>query len=114
MDDRQLRWEQQSKAVRQRDARAGDVARECVQALGRGGPAWRQRLIGVLYDEVGFDLLDHAEPASISRGVLTFRVTEAAMVYHLRIQWEQRLLQLLAARLPQAGIHSIRFSAGVA
>jgi hypothetical protein len=112
MNERQLKWVQQSKTMRQRDARVDDLAKECVQALGRGGPAWRQRLIGVLFDEAGPALLDHAEPISISRGVLTFRVAEAAAAYHLRMQWEQHLLQLIAARLPQAGIHTIRFSAG--
>ena len=110
MNERQLKWVQQSRTLRQRDARVDDLAKECVQALGRGGPAWRQKMIGVLYDEVGLELLDHAEPVSISRGVLTFRVAEAAAAYHLRMQWEQRLLQLIAARLPQAGIHTIRFS----
>ena len=88
------------------------LARDYVQSLGRGGPAWRQKLIALLYEYTQAELLDDAEPVSIRRGVLTFRVAEAAVAYHLRIQWEQPLLQLLAARLPQAGVHTIRFTAG--
>src|SRR5262249_52090253 len=112
MEDRQLRWVQNARGVRDRNTPVGPIEREFVQSLGRGGPAWRQQLIGILYDEVGTALLEYAEPVSIRRGVLTFRVDEPAMAYHLRMQWEQPLLQLLSARLPQGGIHTIRFAAG--
>src|SRR5262245_32565825 len=111
MDDRQLRWVHQARMPRHRDVRVGPVMQEVVQSLGRGAPAWRQQLMGVLYDEAGLALLEFAEPVSIRRGVLTFRVAEPAMAYHLRMQWEQRLLDLIRAKLPQAGIHTIRFTA---
>ena len=112
MDDRQLKWVQRARVGRESDTPVGSIARDFVQSLGRGGPAWRQELIGILYDEIGIPLLEFAEPTSIRRGVLTFHVNEPAMACHLRIQWEQPLLQLLTSRLPQAGIHTIRFAAG--
>jgi hypothetical protein len=110
MDDRQLKWVQKARTLRERAGVVGPVASEFVKSLGRGGPAWRQKLIGILYDEIGPELMDHVEPYSLSRGILTFRVEQPAMAYHLRMQWEQTLLQMLNARLPQAGINSIRFS----
>jgi hypothetical protein len=112
MNDRQLRWIQKARSGQVSGSLVGPLAREWVKTLGRGAPAWRQRLLGVLQDEVGASLLDYAEPISISRGVLTFRVTEPAMAYHLRLTWEQRLLQLMMARLPQSGVHTIRFTVG--
>jgi hypothetical protein len=111
MDDRQLRWVHRSRQVETKTAAVGLLAREVVKALGRGGPAWRHRLITLLYDEAGA-LLDHAAPSSLRKGVLTFRVDEPGLAYTLGLQWEQRLLALIQARLPQAGVHTIRFAAG--
>jgi hypothetical protein len=110
MNDRQLRWVQKAKGLNEPAAAVGLLAQAAVRRLGQGGPAWRQKLISVLYDELGPELTDHAEPISVSRGVLTFRVGDPAVAYHLRYSWEQRLLQLIAARFPQAGIHSVRFA----
>ncbi len=111
MDDRQLHWVQKARSAQWRAGLLGPLACECVRGLGRGGPAWRQRLISVLYEEAGPELLDHAEPTSLRQGVLTFQVSEPALAYHFRLNWEQRLLRLLAARVPQAGVHTIRFAA---
>ena len=111
MEDRQLRWVQRARSPQADAAAFGPMAQAFARGLGRGGPAWRQKLIGILHDEAGPEVLDHAEPTSMRRGVLTFEVCDPAVAYHLRLHWEQRLLQLIAARLPQAGIHSVRFAA---
>jgi hypothetical protein len=112
MDDRQLHWVQRARRVTEKTARLGPLAQELMKSLGRGGPAWRQRLVTLLYEQVGSALLDQAEPLSLRRGVLTFEVNNAAIAYTLRLEWEQRLLSLIQARLPQAGVHTIRFTAG--
>jgi hypothetical protein len=111
MDDRQLRWIQRARTPGERAAAIGPVAQEVVKALGRGGPAWRQKLITLLCEHAGPELLDLAEPYSLRKGVLTFRVEEPGLAYSLRLEWEQRLLRLIQTRLPQTGIHTIRFVA---
>ena len=110
MDDQQLGWVQRARSSKPRVALIEPIAREFTRTLSRAGPAWRQKLIGVLCDEVGPELLDKAEPVSIRRGVLTFHVDEAAAAYDLHLRWEQQLLALITARLPQAGVHTIRFT----
>jgi hypothetical protein len=36
-------------------------------------------------------------------------VEDAAMLYQLRLMWEQKLLQIMQTQLPGAGIHEVRF-----
>lgn len=110
MDDRQLHWVQTNARRRpDRSSLAGAVARDVLKGLGRGAPAWRTQLLSVLLEELGPEFLDQAEPVSMTRGVLRFQVADAALAYHLRLEYEQRLVQLLRARLPQAGVNSIKF-----
>ena len=87
----------------------GGLAREVVASPQVTGPAWRRRLLGVLAEEVGPELLEHATVVSVRMGVLTLEAAEPAALCHLRIRWEQPLLQLLQSRLPEAGINSVRF-----
>lgn len=111
MDDRQLEWVQKNWAPRRdRAVPIGEVLRELVPRPGKASPDWKGRLLDVIEELTGPEFLAQAEPVSVRAGVLTLRVGEPAIAYHLRLQWEQRLIRHLAARLPQAGITTIRFS----
>ncbi len=114
MDDRQLHWVQRnrSRAWAPRVGAIGPLSRKLLDSPNLRGPAWRRRLIAVVGEHAGPELLDQAELVSIRRGILTLRVSDAATACHLRLQWEQRLLQLLQARTPEAGITAIRFTVG--
>jgi hypothetical protein len=111
MNDRQLGWVQQNRGrTRATPPLAGDLARDFLAAATAGGKGWRTRLMALLEEHAGAGLLDYAEPLSVTRGTLTFAVSEPAILYHLRLQWEQRLLQLFQSLLPEAGISAIRFT----
>jgi len=109
MTEKQLHWVQKNKAVRQPASRAGDIARNLIGSGRLSGPAWKQRLVRYLQEHAGPDLLDQAEPLTVRGGVLSFGVQEPAVLYHLRLQWEQRILQLVRSGLPEAGISAVRF-----
>ncbi len=108
MDERQLKWVQQNCGRGEAARSVGELVGELLDSS-RAGPGRHGRLLALLREHAGPALLDDAEPVSVSRGVLTFAVREPAILYHLRLQWEQRLLQLFQSRLPNAGISSIRF-----
>jgi hypothetical protein len=110
MRDDQLKWVQQNH--RPKDGRCqsvGAVSRSLLDSPLLRTPAWRRRLLAVL-QEVGPELLEQVEVVSARNGILTLHVEDPALSYHLRLQWEQRVLQALSARLPGAGIHAIRFT----
>lgn len=111
MDDRQLEWVQKNRTPRRdRAVPVGEVLREIVPKPGKRSAGWKGKLLDAIEELAGPDFLAQAEPVSVRTGVLTLRVSEPAIAYHLRLQWEQRLIRHLAARLPQAGITTIRFS----
>jgi len=43
--------------------------------------------------------------------VLTLEVAEPALLYHLRVRWEQRLLDLMRCYLPDTGVTAVCFRA---
>jgi hypothetical protein len=111
VDDRQLSWVQRNTSRRGWPAAApvGELARKLMSSPRVNGPAWRRRVLAILEEEAGADFHKHATPVSMRKGVLTLQVTEPTILYHFRLQWEQRLLRLLQA-VPEAGIRTIRFT----
>lgn len=112
MDNRQLHWVQRNRRLRDSAAPLGVLAKSVLDSRQVKGAAWKRRLLGLLEEHAGRELLEHAEPVSIRSGVLTFQVREPVMLYHLRVHWEQQLLKLLQAELPAAGINVVRFRCG--
>lgn len=112
MDGRQLRQISENRRWREWRSAVGPLAREVLSSRRVHGPVWRRRLIGVLEEHAGGELLDQAWPRSIQNGVLTFDVENPAAAYALRLQWEQHLLAVLEVQLPAAGIHTVRFAVG--
>ena len=115
LSDEQLKCIQQNRErwIRRRSAgRVGDLAAELLQSGLFDGPAWRRQLVGVLEAHAGGELLKHATIVGVRGGVLRLHVAEPALMYSLRLKWEQRLIALLRSELPDAGIFSVRFTAG--
>lgn len=113
--DEQLKYVQgnrDSRVSRRFPVPIGSVAADLVRSEQFAGPAWRRRLVEVLEQHATGELLDHASIVGIRDGVLRLHVAEPAVMYKLRLAWEQRLLELLHRQLPDCGIHSIRFTAG--
>lgn len=114
LSDGQLEWVQQN-----RDRR---VSRRAPQPIGPFAsdvvkeqaclPAWRRNLVAVLDEVAGAELLDHTTIVGVRNGVLKLHVVEPVLMYDLRLRWEQRLIEELQARLPESGIHAIRFVTG--
>lgn len=92
----------------------GAVAADLLRSEQLAGPAWRRRLVAVLEGHAGGELLNHAMIVGVRSGVLRLHVAEPALMYKLRLAWEQRLLDLLRTQLPDSGIHTIRFTSGPA
>ncbi|HOA74732.1 MAG TPA: DciA family protein [Phycisphaerae bacterium] len=114
LSDKQLKYIQgnlDGRVARRAPVAVGQIAADLLRSEQMSGPAWRRRLVAVL-SEHGQDLLEHASILGVRDGVLKLHVAEPALMYRLRVAWEQRLLALLRAQLPESGIHSIRFIAG--
>jgi hypothetical protein len=90
----------------------GQVAAEFLSSGVATGPAWRRKLVGLLEEQAGKELLAHASIVGVRAGVLRLHVAEPALMYSLRLMWEQRLLNLLRTELPEAGVHTVRFTTG--
>jgi len=90
---------------------AGDVAPAVLEsAVARSG--LRQRLVAVLAEHGGAALLEQVKVCGVRGGVLTLEVKEAALLYRLRLQWEQRVVELMRCYLPDGGVHVVRFTVG--
>ncbi len=114
LSDEQLKYIQGNRdrrVSRRFPVSVGSVAAEVAKSGLLTGPAWRRRLVGVL-EEDGGELLKHASLIGVRSGVLRLHVADPALMYSLRLAWEQRLLQLLRTKLPEAGICEVRFTAG--
>jgi hypothetical protein len=114
LSDEQLKYVQgnrDGRVSRRSPVPIGQVANDFLRSEQLAGPAWRRRLVAVLEQHAG-EVLNHASILGVRDGVLRLHVAEPAMMYKLRLAWEQRLLELLQAQLPGSGIHTIRFTAG--
>ncbi|GMV96685.1 MAG: hypothetical protein AMXMBFR83_10470 [Phycisphaerae bacterium] len=84
-----------------------EFARRCSD-----GPAWRRRLVAVIEEHAGPELLAKVAGVELRRGVLKLEVSDATVRYELGLRWQQRLLAILQAHLPAAGISGVRFVVG--
>jgi len=110
MEESQLRWIAQHREVAESAASVGRLAQELMASGRLQGPAWRRRILSVLEENGAEELLGQASLCGIRNGVLTFEIAEPAARYHLRLQWEQRLLRLMQVSLPAAGVTAVRFA----
>ncbi len=88
---------------------AGEVARAWMDRRAGASTALQSRLREVMLEGGAEEVLAHAVPLEVRGGVLMLGVTSAAAAYHLRSQWGERLRELCQVRLPEAGIHAVRF-----
>ena len=92
-------------------ALASKLALELLDArAARAGASERAR--AVLAEHAGPDLLREVTALRLHGCVLTLEVAEPALLYHLRLRWEQRLLDLMRRHLPDTGITAVCFRAG--
>ena len=71
--------------------------------------ALSDRITAVLYEHGAAELLEQVCSFDIRGGRLVFQVAEPALLYHLRLRWEQRTLELIRQCLPGIGIGTVRF-----
>ena len=90
-------------------APARDLMRAALEARAKLSTLQR-RLLSMLEEEVGGELLDHLSALEVKRGILRVETAEPAVLYDLRLRWEQRILGLVDAHLPELGIHAVRFA----
>jgi hypothetical protein len=64
----------------------------------------------MLEEQAGSGLLDHVSSVAVSRGVLRVETPEPAVLYDVRLRWEQHILKLVETHLPELGIHTVRFA----
>jgi hypothetical protein len=101
--------EQWEGARRGRVVPAGDLVKAALEARTKLSTLQR-RLLAMLEEQAGGELLDHVTTVEVSRGTLRVETAESAVLYDLRLRWEQRILGLVDAHLPELGIHTVRFA----
>ncbi len=101
--------EQWEAARRGSAAAAGDLVKAALEARTKLSVLQR-RLLGMLEEQAGGELLDHVTLVEVNRGVLRVETAEPAVLYDLRLRWEQRILELVDTHLPEMGIHTVRFA----
>lgn len=109
-EERRLRWVQTNRRRKSVPERLGEVAQAVISDSQQAGPVWRRRIWAVLAEYAGPDLLDHMRLVSLRQGVLHIEVQEPAILYHLRLQWERRIVEVLRSQVAEAGIQALRFS----
>jgi hypothetical protein len=109
-ETQRLEWVQRNQRRGRKAQRLGEIAKGLVEDPKFSGPAWRRRLLAVLVEQMGAHLLNHICVSWLRNGVLQLEVSEPAVLYHLRLQWERRIIEVLQAELPEVGVHTIRFS----
>lgn len=112
MENRQLQWVHKNRQRRYTVQPVGKLAEEVVNSPRISGSPWRRRLIAVLEAHGGPELLEQARIIDVRNGELILQVAEPAVRYQLRLAFEQRLLNAISTELPEAGIHTVRFTAG--
>ncbi len=108
-ETRHLEWVQRNQSRGRRAQRLGEIAKGLLDNPKFSGPAWRRRLLAVLVGHMGAHLLNHVCVSGTRNGVLQLEVSEPAVLYHLRLQWERRIVEVLQAELPEVGVHTVRF-----
>lgn len=107
MDDRQLHRVKENRARRATEHKLGDLARAWAGDTLSRRAAGAQGLIDAMIAGGCTEVLEHAEPVALKRGLLTFETAEPGLAYQLRLQWEQRLVERLAG----CGVRKVRFQA---
>lgn len=108
-DERQLGWVQSNQARPEHSAAIGDLAQQFMKSPAVRGPAWRRRLLAVLEEHLGTAVVEQVQEVRVRHGVLRMAVVEPGVRYELGLRWEQRVLDLIRAHVPEAGIHTVRF-----
>ncbi|HOW69164.1 MAG TPA: DciA family protein [Phycisphaerae bacterium] len=108
-ETRRLEWVRRNRGERKGAEAIGVWAAWVVSHQLTALPAWRRRLLGLLEECLGADWQSCVVEVELRDGVLRLGVSEPARLYHLRLRWEQHLLDVLRAELPAAGIHTIRW-----
>jgi hypothetical protein len=95
---------------RGRTEHAGEAVRRILEDQSRLS-ACQRRVLQILDDEGGLALLNHVTGTGLRRAVLRIEVSEPAVLYELRLRWEQRLLAALQEKAPELGVQAVRFMA---
>jgi hypothetical protein len=105
-----LQWVERNRKTAHRPERIGDVARGVLVEKMRAGATWQRKIVSILAEHAGAGLLEQVRMVKLSCGVLYLVVDDQATLYQLRLQWEQRLLEILQEERLSSGIQAIRFT----
>ncbi|MBN1510136.1 MAG: hypothetical protein JW955_25035 [Sedimentisphaerales bacterium] len=108
-NERTRRRKQWEAARRGTATQAGQVAKGVLEGRSRLSCVER-RLLAVLDEEGGAELVDRVVGLGLKRGVLRIETGDGVTVYELRLRWEQRLLRAVQKELPEVGVHAVRFA----
>ena len=108
--DGRLRWIEKNRRSPREPELVGSVARAVLAEGARLGTERHRKVLSTLAEHAGPALMEWVCAVGLHRGVLRLEVSDPAALYHLRLQWEQPLLEILRAELPACGIHTVRFT----
>ncbi|UCD29903.1 MAG: hypothetical protein JSV03_05345 [Planctomycetota bacterium] len=110
MDERQLHRVQENKARYRLPTTIGPYVQSVLKSSRIGDSAIPRRIIAVLEEHAGAELLDSIDMVGVRGGILSLCVIDAAALYKLRLEWEQKILLLMQSQLPGLGIIEVRFT----
>ena len=89
----------------------GQVVRDIIE-LTVEQATQQQNLIELLRKHCDCELTKQIMLVSIRHGTLVVQVgtAEPAVLYHLRLRWEEPVVEVMRRHLPAAGIHMVRFT----
>ena len=99
-------WE---KARRGQAVAVGDLVESLLESRTRLS-AVQVRLLEVLDDGAGGDLVSHITAVRLTRGVLRVETSEPAVLYDLRLRWQEKILRLVQRSLPDLKVDKVRFA----
>lgn len=89
----------------------GRVVRDIIESAVKQATQ-QQDLIELLREHCDCELTEQIMLVSSRHGTLVVQVAtaEPAVLYHLRLRWEEPVVEVMRRHLPAAGIHTVRFT----
>ena len=107
--DRQLKWVYKNRQRRWRDLRIGELAKWYLRPSAFRSEDNHAKIQGTLETVLGSVLAGHCTVGRIIRGVLTIYVDDVAVMYHLRTEAKESLLQAFTVQKRGGRIRDVRF-----
>lgn len=108
-ESKRLFWVQKNRKSRPMPQLFGEIMGPYIKRREFTPSAWQCRVHDLLQEFAGNELLDQIQAIGVGKQRVTLHVKNAALCYHLRLRWEQAILEYLRNQLPGSGITDVQF-----